>query len=408
MDRKAYIVLLISFVLLMLWYPVVNHFFPPTPVKQSTNTVTRATTSIPGTTNSAPIIAPLTNAPSDLSVQPRTVPQPNGPEETITIENEDARYTFSSHGGGLKSVELKKFPATVVCGREKAQATNKLATLNAPAPVPVMTILGLEGDNSFTLTKTASGVRAEKVLTNGLHLVKEFQTSTNYLLKTSVRFENRSSQPITLPAQEWVVGAATPIGQRDESLMLGVQWHSGSKDESVGEPYFANRTLGCFPGSPRQEYVGGASNVFWAAVHNQFFALIAVPSEPAPGVVARRISLPPPTKEEIAADRQIVAQPFGYQAALIYPGVTLPPNQAIERRLDLYAGPKEYNTLARLGNHLDAVMQFGFFGFFAKLLLLSMNALAALLKAPYGLVIIVITVLIKLLFWPLTNAARNP
>jgi YidC/Oxa1 family membrane protein insertase len=83
----------------------------------------------------------------------------------------------------------------------------------------------------------------------------------------------------------------------------------------------------------------------------------------------------------------------------------------VERRFDVFAGPKEYKTLARLAskfqNNVDVVMGFsGFFGFFAKLLLLSMNGLYAL-GLSYGLCIILITIIIKLVFWPLTNASTK-
>ena len=48
-------------------------------------------------------------------------------------------------------------------------------------------------------------VRAEKQLPNGLHLTKEFQPTSNYLVSASAIFENRGTQAIALPAQEWVV-----------------------------------------------------------------------------------------------------------------------------------------------------------------------------------------------------------
>ena len=85
----------------------------------------------------------------------------------------------------------------------------------------------------------------------------------------------------------------------------------------------------------------------------------------------------------------------------------LNPNQAVEREFDLYTGPKDDKTLSRLGNNLDLVMGFsGFSGFFAKGLLLSMNGLHRP-GAPYGLTIIVITVIIKMVFWPLTRASTR-
>lgn len=411
MDRKSFIVLLVSFLLLMLWYPLTNRLFPPTQLPPTTNAPTRATNQ-PKT--SAPPASTNLESPSALTLPNTPAPTParaETPEETLVIENENARYTFSSHGGGLKLAELKRFPATVDCNVKKKPGSNTLATLNAPARTPVLSVMGgeaLEGDGVFKLSRTTNSVRAEKLLTNGLLLVKEFQLSTNYLLKTSVRLENKSPQPITLPVQEWVLGTATPIGRRDESLHLGFQWYNGTRTEDVGESWFANRGLGCgvMPSNPRNNYVAGSSNVFWASVHNQFFALIAVPADPAPNIVARRVLLLAPSPEELAADSKALAQPYGYQVGFLYPGMVLPANGRIERRFEVYAGPKEYNTLARLGNNLDLVMKFGFFGFFAKALLLSMNGLHEL-RLPYGMAIVVITVIIKLVFWPLTKASTR-
>ena len=86
----------------------------------------------------------------------------------------------------------------------------------------------------------------------------------------------------------------------------------------------------------------------------------------------------------------------------------------MEKEFTIYAGPKEYKTLAEIGgamnNHLDKIMSFGWAGFIAKFLLLSMNGLHALLGGhlSYGWIIILITVLIKLIFWPLTLTARKP
>jgi YidC/Oxa1 family membrane protein insertase len=406
MDRKAIIVLVLSFVLLMLWYPITQKLFPPTPLPQ-TNLVGTATnqvqaTNLPSAQRPAPVI----------SARPTTaVPlAPDAPEQTLALEDANARYTFTSYGGGLKTVELKKYPAAVDCLNKDNPANKQPARLNRGAPVPAFSILGgmnVQGDGVFALSQIAQGIRAEKTLTNGLRLVKEFQLSTNYMLHVNVRLENSSSQPLALPAQEWVIGTATPIGHKDESMMMGVQWYNGTKAEFIDDGWFMNRTLGCGPSNPRYEYAGGNTNVLWAAVHNQFFTMVAVPKEPAPRVVGRKIDLPPPTKEEMAADPQAFAKPFGYQTALIYPEHVLAPGQTLERRFDMFAGPKEYNTLARLGSNLDLVMNFGrFFGVFAKGLLLSMNGLNAL-GLSYGLAIIAITIIIKLLFWPLTNASTK-
>ena len=142
--------------------------------------------------------------------------------------------------------------------------------------------------------------------------------------------------------------------------------------------------------------------------------MIVIPDVPAPRVVGRKINLPPPTLEDLQADSEIPAQPFGFQASYFYDGINLAPNQALAREFVIYAGPKEYrtlaNTLSRIGDRtdlrLDQVMQFGFFGWFAKGLLLSMNGIHSW-GLSYGLSIVVITIIIKILFWPLTNASTK-
>ncbi len=421
MDRKSYIVLLASFALLMLWYPMVNKWFPPTPIEMQTNLVSNASGEVSGLqtdkfpeleTAAAVPDVPETTDPIAPPLQPVRSAEP---EQTLKIESEDAIYTFTSHGGGLKSIELKKYLAHITC--DKDSATDDFAKLNSPAPLPALAVLGgpqVEGDGVFVLTAIEGGVRAEKTLDNKLRIVKEVRLSTNYLLKASIRFENTSTEPLDLPFQEWTVGTATPLNKNDQSMLMGMQWYNGTKAETVNESWFANRTLGCFPGQPRTQYAAGASNVVWTSVQNQFFTMIVIPDEPAPRLAARKINLPRPTQEELLADSEISDQPFGFQTSLVYPGMRLVAGQQVDREFDIYAGPKEYkilaNRLSSIGDRddlrLDLVMQFGFFGWFAKGLLLAMNGFYSL-GLSYGLAIVAITVIIKMLFWPLTKASTR-
>jgi YidC/Oxa1 family membrane protein insertase len=390
-----------------------NRLYPPKPISKGTNSLAQAGQQTSGATNAtkahlAPAVPTFTAAPTTTFVRPGAT------EELLVLENDNARYTFSSHGGGMKLVELKRYAAVVGKERRKNPAGPNLASLNQQAPMPVLALLGSEavqGDGLCKLTRTPAGARAEKQLTNGLRVVKEFRLSTNYLMEAAVRLENHGPDALTIPLQEWNVGTATPMGPHDANIaMMGLIEYNGSKAEYIGDSWFANRTLGCLPGVSRAEYVSG-TNVVWAAVHNQFFTLAVIPQSAAPRLIARRIDLPRPSVSVLADNAKAMAPPVGFQGSMIYPELTLGTNQAVERRFLVYAGPKEYNLLARLGtqmgNNLDLIMDYGgFFGFFAKLLLLSMNGLNAF-GLGYGLAIIVITIVIKLLFWPLTNASTK-
>jgi YidC/Oxa1 family membrane protein insertase len=363
------------------------------------------------------IAAPAVTANSNfVSPAPGTVSSPvfdtNTPEELLVITNARARYTFTSRGGGLKSVELLDYPETVSARWKKKVAKDGVATLNLRAPVPVLAILGdasLVGDGNFTLTKTADGVRAEKTFANGLRISKEFQLSSNYLVKAGVRLENASDQPLALPAQEWVVGTATPMGPDDNGMNVGAMWCNGTNSVDRAATWFSGAGMGCYHGSPRTEYLAGSNNVVWSAVHNQFFALLAMPKEPAAQIIVRPVDLPPfPNVEPVPGAPALQ----GVQSALIYPAASLAAHQAVERQIVCFAGPKEYRLLARIGeqfqNQADQVMQFGkYLGFFAKALLLAMNWVHDVTRAGYGLTIVLITVFIKVLFWPLTAAATR-
>ncbi len=409
MDRKSLIILLASLVVLMAWYPLTNRIFPPKPAPpRQTNMVARGTNPASGASRGE---TKLTNPDANLANAAASIPanQPAREERTVVLENADARYVFTSIGGGLKSVELKHFAEAVDCSAKKA-ASNGPVTLNTKAPVAAFAILE-QGDTNtiaaFTLTRTGDVVRAQAPLGNGLQVIKEFRLSTNYLLKASVRYENHGGQAVQLPERELVIGTATPMGRRNETAHLGLEWFNGNDNVKITEPWFANKTMGCLPGTPRTEYRAGLTNIFWAAVHNQFFTIIAVPETPGAEIMGRRITLPPPSREELAGDPSAFATPFGYQTGLILPRGPLASETAVEYHFDVFAGPKEFKTLQQLPRDMDRVMGFsGFFGFFAKALLLSMNGLHSL-GIAYGLAIIVITVIIKLVFWPLTNASTK-
>src|SRR5882672_2850350 len=255
MDRKSILILVVCFVALMLWYPLINKIWPPKPLSAGATNAAPATISA---TNQVPITSP----PPVIAESPVTAPKPiantNVQEELVILANENARYTFTTHGGGLKLIELLKYPETVSTRREKQPQTNRVATLNSFTPAPTMALLGgdaLQGDGVFKLTKTADdSVRAEKALTNGLTITKDFTLGTNYLLTANVQLRNTSTQALNLPVQEWVVGTATPVGPRDNGQAVGVLWYNGSSTEDLSAAWFANRTLGCIPGTPRSEY----------------------------------------------------------------------------------------------------------------------------------------------------------
>ena len=419
MDRKSIIVLSVCFVLFVLWAQLTPRFYPPKLISR-TNTIASAT-NVAASPNTATSLEAANQA-------PWIAPKSGAPEELVVVANDLARYTFTSHGGGLKLVELLKYPESVSKASKASTVARRVATLNAQAQQPVLSLQGSEtlvGDGIYKLgnfsgtwtdgtngARAVSGIRAEKLLTNGLFVVKEFELGSNYLVNVRVRFENRAAQALMLPPQQWVSGTATPLDAQDDEALVGLHWYDlvAKSDHTVDRAHFDNKTLGCFPGTPRTEY-RQAGNVSWVSAHNQFFFVALMPGAPAAEVTATKFGVPPPSREEMAAHPGSRANQFAFQANMHFAATNLAAGQTLEQQFILFAGPKEFRTLeriaAQLKNELDSVMGYGgFFGFFSRLLLLSMNGLNAL-GLSYGLAIIAITVIIKLLFWPLTQASTR-
>jgi YidC/Oxa1 family membrane protein insertase len=406
MDKTGIIVVSICVLLLGWWFVEQNKIAQQQARFNATNIVATAQSAMTNATATPPSAAVPATAPA-------IVFSPNLAEQILVLTNGRARYTFTSRGGGLKLVELLDYPQTISQRWKKTRATDdSLASLNTRAPLPMLAVGGdakLSGDGIFTLTPIAGGVRAEKKLSDGLQLVKDFTFSSNFLVNASLRFENTSGRPLALPAQELIVGTATPMDADDTSLTEGLMWSDGKTARDQPITWFSGAGFGCMRGAPRNEFLAGSNNVVWAAAHNQFFTVLAMPKNPAAQVVGRPVTLPPFPNVEQNPNTPL---PRGVEAALVFPAQTLTANSALERQIVLFAGPKEYRTLADIGaqfnNRADDVMGFGgWLGFCAKPLLIAMNSLHDVTTLGYGWVIVLITVLIKVVFWPLTAASTR-
>src|SRR5487761_2719772 len=145
MDRKSIILLGACFALLVSWPFLMQKFYPPKPLPgRGTNAPAAGTAAA---SNGPAEAATAEAAVTSTSAPPRSFIAPSAPEQLLEITNENARYIFTSHGGGLKLVELLKYPEVV--SRSRKDAPGPVATLNTQAPVPVLAVLGgdaAEGD----------------------------------------------------------------------------------------------------------------------------------------------------------------------------------------------------------------------------------------------------------------------
>ena len=82
------------------------------------------------------------------------------------------------------------------------------------------------------------------------------------------------------------------------------------------------------------------------------------------------------------------------------PEKAIPPGTQGTYNYQLFMGPKSMKELKPIGNDLDKLIDFGWFDFIAKPCVWLMNLFYSVIP-NYGVAIIILTILVKLLLWPL-------
>jgi len=406
MDRTSVIVVTICVILLFTW-PALLEKISPTPLQpiQPTNA---APAQVAGQTNApAPATAPLGQAlPSPVSDAVAIRPPVSLESEKLEyLRTDDSVYTFTS-AGGLKTVALNKHK-TKPCNGNGSE-NHDVILMNNGVKLPLFALDGVD-DGEFTFIPKRGIVTMVSTNQAGIRITKEFRAGTNYLLHSTITLTNPKTEPVTLQQRKLMLGTAMPLQSGGRYPVWGAQWHNGEDMEDIDEAWFANRTLGCFPGTARSQFVSLGLPVNWVGIHNRFFAMTTMPQEGAGGGRVYSIK----TTHRLLNDPQDEDEQYvhhtGILASLQFEAQVLQPGERIVQQFVTYAGPKEYQVLKAHGetykNSVDTVMGFGgFFGIFATILLKAMNGLHSF-GLGYALCIIVITIIIKILFWPLTRAS---
>jgi YidC/Oxa1 family membrane protein insertase len=141
------------------------------------------------------------------------------------------------------------------------------------------------------------------------------------------------------------------------------------------------------------------SSARWACVNNQFFINVVRPeTDLANARIGWRIN----KRSDSTPENQII----GVEGSLSIPLGRLEPGVPRKFTFHVYAGPKDYVGLSELKFEQKKVMQFGVFWWLSEPLSWLLNKLQSILGS-YGLAIIALTILVKLLLWPLTAKATR-
>jgi YidC/Oxa1 family membrane protein insertase len=334
------------------------------------------------------------------------------PATEVVMTNELVDLVFSSHGGTLTRATLKEFPRVLDAtdpvvldfAHEPALAYEKLSGLGAAADFTLTT----RADRSVTFERTApSGLRLRRTVTLG----------DRYVVQVVDEFSNVSGAEFELPIHALRTGPmAREAGHKDSAgvVTLGVDSLSpgGQKVQhwagKMAKMFTTEMEENNLPGVPVQIRAAPHDQpVDWVAAKNKYFVQILTPDGGAEGVrVLARRSLGPRESTEGVVPRKMT-EVADVAASAEFAAQTLVPGEKLERRLTYYVGPKKYSELFAMRLHQVDVMEFGdWIKPISKLLLKVLNGIHAVIP-NYGIAIILLTIIVRVVFWPVTHKSTE-
>nr|ADI22715.1 preprotein translocase subunit YidC [uncultured verrucomicrobium HF0500_27H16] len=277
--------------------------------------------------------------------------------------------------------------------------------LNEGQKRPILELLfhGVDSDLVFQKTDETENSITFRAQHGDLIITRRYELAKGtFKIRHTTTLQNTGIQKIDLGSQVFYgLGTSLPTVSDTRKEFQNVGYFSGQRGWTGRRkpPIFKLQKMQKQGGS-MMENAGG---IHWVAVRNQFFAVSLAPDKPTTGVVKGKV-FDLGTLDHRGESEYGVHGQFGLNTDMLTPG------QSLTHEFNLYAGPKELKRLSNLSKagmkHQDLVMQFGFFGLFSKLLLMLMQMLHGFVH-NWGWAIIIMTILIKLLFWPLTAKSAS-
>ena len=406
MDKKNTIIGVLLLIAAMVSFYFSAQLAPP-PARP---VASPATSGSPLVKNEAPAAGPA-SSPGDttLTAGPAAV---LAPAEYVTLANNFIAVKFTNRGGAIDSIALVQKAAHL---EKNGKESVERYTLNAQQAAPALSLAdfpGADAQVAYTLVSQTATEVVYRAVTRSLEITRRYSLAKaagqdDYQLRHETTFRNLTDQPLPLPRAVFNLGTAAPLGDTDSGIYLNVGYYDGDSANFIRRDELASG--GFFSSAPPPAFLDKPATVQWAAVKNQFFAMILTPDQPGAGVRIERVKLNAMLPVE---DRSA----YGVTAYAQFDLKPLAAGGTATFGASYFAGPKEYRRLANTDifkHSEEKLMQFSgglgkvfFSGFFAPLLLTIMTWVHSLVPS-WGWAIVITTLLLKVVFLPLTLTASR-
>ena len=303
--------------------------------------------------------------------------------ESVTVDTPLYVATFNSQGGVLESFVLKRFKETT----EPDSLNVDLVGEKAAARGALGLFLSRGGDDQVHTWKYG-----EWALQGGDIVINE-QDETKSLTFMGEVHGYKITRVLTFnPTTYLIEETTTVLNGNDTGVEGSLSFHAAAKSMS-GEDDMYNPTRVAYlnlEGRDEMEDVDDLQEVGltasggleWGAIVSNYFMFAAAPGSPEAALSANY-------------------QDDVYRMALAEDAAFIP-NVAKTFSVSYFIGPTDRHMLETMPNQLAEAVNFGWFDFLAKPMLIGLDFFYEYVH-NYGVAIILLTIVIKLLFWPLSQ-----
>ncbi len=380
MEKRTVLAIALSFLVLLMW----QLFFakPKEPIPPTEDVVTEETTpeevAVGEKEEPQPVKKPL----------PKPITTGGGEEKVIEVETPLYRVMITTGGGRISAFYLKDFKETI---EEDSPPVNIVSDgVEELSPkIAFDTNMGsfeedliyrvdndadhivLEGEDSLTLYWEGDNFRVEKIYTFN---------PDNYGVGLDVRVTNLSDTKVdgemSVSLFEFL-----EVAKKKKSFALFRRYQYLKSYLVLAEGKLEKSAATKIKPNEEKEILG---NIGWFGFDSKYFIYaLVVEGMKGDGV------------EEVREKEDLIRGTYHVEE------FTIPAGEFIEEEMELYLGPKESHAMDAVGYSLSDAIDYGFFAFLSIPLVMLLNLFFSVFK-NYGVAIILITVVVRLILYPIT------
>jgi len=294
----------------------------------------------------------------------------------ITIKTPLYTGQIDTAGGRLVEWKLEKYregtdpsspPINLLQDSPPDFNTNlRLDGLKIPNPIPFK----FDGADEIIVDKEEQEIALYWESPGGVTIRRILEISpSSYLIKQRVEVTNQTESPLT------------------ETLLIEAYGDIKQNGDNYKNSYYIAMVSGSVERVEKlpQETTLFKGTVNWFGFADKYFLSVFLP-----GIGSETQLSLTNTKEDGFA-----------KTVFSYPSDKIPPGSTSVHKSNLYLGPMDYEVLRSVGFGLEKSIKYGWVGFLARPMLWFLKELDKVFK-NYGVSIIVITIIIRLIFLPLT------